>query len=54
MEDEFWDFISGQKNTFSLIKESFVEIYEKRTLEEQLDVVFDRHKSEILISPKDI
>lgn len=54
VEDEFWDFLSGHKGTFMLIKESFKEIYDDGTLEDQLDKVFDRHKGNIDVSPKQV
>lgn len=54
VEDEFWDFISGHKETFSLIKECFVEIYNERTLEEYLDRVFNRHREDIVVDPDNL
>jgi hypothetical protein len=54
VEDDFWNFVSGQENTFSLIKESFTEIYDEGTLEKHLDAVFDRHKDDLKVPPTDI
>ncbi len=40
VENEFWDFISGVQNTYDLIKESFVELYDEKTLETELSNLF--------------
>lgn len=40
VENEFWDFISGTFDTFGLIKEAFIELYEEKTLEEKLNTLF--------------
>lgn len=37
VEDEFWDFCSGYKGTYSIIKEAFHEIRESGELKEVLD-----------------
>lgn len=50
VEDDFWDFISGHKGTFQLIKECFTEINKSGVLEESFDKIFDRNKD--LIIPK--
>ncbi len=40
VENEFWDFISGTQDTFGLIKESFVELYDEKTVEKELNKLF--------------
>lgn len=40
VENEFWDFISGYKNTFELIKEAFIELYDEKILERELGKLF--------------
>lgn len=40
VEDEFWDFCSGRKNTFSLIQESFKELRISKELEQEFEKVF--------------
>ncbi|WP_158795520.1 TdeIII family type II restriction endonuclease [Pedobacter sp. L105] len=54
VENEFWDFLSGYTNTFQLIKESFNDIYIEGSLENQLDIVFDRNKEIIAPIPDQI
>jgi len=51
VENEFWDFLSGEQNTFLLIKESFSEIFTEGTLETSLDTIFDRHKEDLFVEP---
>lgn len=48
VEDEFWDFISGEKNTFNTIKDCLKEINTAKTLESKLDVLFNRKKEQIV------
>ena len=40
VENEFWDFISGEENTFSIIKNCFIELKDVGSLQEQLDSLF--------------
>lgn len=40
VEDEFWDFISGTSNTFDLIKMAFIELFNEKTLELELNKLF--------------
>ncbi len=42
VENEFWDFCSGLKGTYKLIKESFSEIGESKELEKELKQLFYR------------
>jgi hypothetical protein len=37
VENQFWDFCSGYKGTYSIITESFTEVREAKTLEKTLD-----------------
>lgn len=54
VEDDFWDFLSGYAGTFHLIKESFAEINQERTLEASLDKIFDRNASIITPDPDEV
>jgi len=40
VENEFWDFLSGLQNTFGLIKESFMELCDEKTVEKELNKLF--------------
>lgn len=40
VEDQFWDFCSGIKGTYSIIKESFIELEESKELEISLKSLF--------------
>lgn len=40
VEDEFWDFLSGEKNTFSTIKMAFDELREEGIIQKSLDTIF--------------
>jgi hypothetical protein len=40
VEDQFWDFCSGIKGTYSIIKESFVELENSKELEKELVSIF--------------
>lgn len=45
VEDEFWDFCSGIKGTYSIIKEAFIELEDSKELEKELLELFYSTKS---------
>ncbi len=46
VEDEFWDFCSGIKGTYSIIKEAFIELESSKELEKELLDLFYAPKKE--------
>jgi len=40
VEDEFWNFISGEENTFDLIKEGFIELHDEGVFQNEFNQLF--------------